>query len=160
MIVNHRFSRSGDTRLDGGCRIRTCDESQVSHTKFNHVLARNVARKNVVDANEVKIAAEREGDKIAVKKDNGDAGSSQFFCRSLTDFVFVGGKFKRCEEHTAYIAADEILTNILGIVNGQVRGWFAVRPQEAVVFGSRQTCKFLANKIQDFGYFERRQKHP
>jgi hypothetical protein len=43
-------------------------------TKLNHVLARNVARQNVVDANEVKIAAEREGDKISVKQYNGDAG--------------------------------------------------------------------------------------
>jgi len=104
--------------------------------------------------------AERERDQIPVEKYDGDTGPAQFFRRSLTDLVFVGGKFERCEEDAAYIAADEVLANFLGIVDGQVRGLFAVRPQEAVVSGSCEACKFLANKIQDFGYLKGRQKHP
>src|SRR5262249_50770139 len=153
----HRFSRAGDASFDGGRRIPTRYKSQVSHTKFNHMLARKVARQNIVNANQVEIAAERERDEIAVEKYDSDTGSAQFLRRSLTDLVFVDGKFERCEEHAADIAADEVLANFLGIVDGQVRGLFAVRPQEAVVSGSCEACKFLANKIQDFGYLKRRQ---
>jgi hypothetical protein len=35
---------------------------------------------------------------------------------------------QRGKEETAYIAADEVLTNILRIVDAQVRGWLAVGP--------------------------------
>jgi hypothetical protein len=49
-------------------------------------------------AEPMKIAAEREGDKIRIEKANGDAGSWQFFCRSLSDVVFVGGKCKEAKK--------------------------------------------------------------
>jgi hypothetical protein len=48
-----------------------------------------------------------------------------------------------------------MLANVLGIFDGQVRRRFAVGPEEAIVSGSRQAGKFLANKIQDLRYVER-----
>jgi hypothetical protein len=109
---------------------------------------------DVVDADEVEVAAGGEGGEVAVEENDGDAGFAEGDGDLAVGLFLAGHEFVGGEEDAGDAALDELAAELLGLLQAEVgilAGLVGAAPDEAVVVHAGEAGEFAADELEDLG---------
>ena len=152
--ADQRLAHPRDARVHRRSGEGTGHEAQALAAQFQEVFGQEEPAGDVLDADQVEVAAVGEGLEVAVQQDHGDAGLAQRLGQAAVGWVLFRHQFKRGEEHPADLALDKLLAEFVGVLEagvGVVAGMGRTAPEQAVIVHARQAGQFATDHAEDFG---------
>ncbi len=144
----------------GGSRIRAANEDHATASAVKEMRCDCVPGAGVVDPNQIVTAALGIGDKVAVEKNEGDAGLVEAFGNRPVDSVLPWSQFQRGKEDPGNFSGNELPAGLCSLLLDIGRVAQRTSPKQNVLTAILRLRHPAANRFKNFRPAELRDQQP